>query len=286
MDKLQKRIRKLKNPSMVGFCFDKNQIPANYLEATPTLHEAYLQYSKDLLSALKELVPAVRFSFGSFALYGAEGLQTLDRLLNFAKEQEFYVLLDAPEMWSVSQAEITAKALMENWQFDGLFLSSYMGSDVIKPLMEAFGKNDVDLFIAVRTANKSASEIQDLLTGTRYVYTAAADTAKRLGEGSVDRCGYSRIATVGPATSADVLRTLRSKYDEVFLLIDGYDYSGANAKNCSVAFDKLGHGAIACSDTAVVGAWREENSAKDAVALAVEAAERMKKNLTRYVTIL
>ena len=286
MDKLQKRIRKLKNPSMVGFCFDKNQIPANYLEATPTLHEAYLQYSKDLLSALKELVPAVRFSFGSFALYGADGLQTLDRLLNFAKEQEFYVLLDAPEMWSVSQAEITVKALMENWQFDGLFLSPYMGSDVIKPLMEAFGKNDVDLFIAVRTANKSASEIQDLLTGTRYVYTAAADTAKRLGEGSVDRCGYSRIATVGPATSADVLRTLRSKYDEVFLLIDGYDYSGANAKNCSVAFDKLGHGAIACSDTAVVGAWREENSAKDAVALAVEAAERMKKNLTRYVTIL
>lgn len=286
VDKLQKGIRKLKNPSMVGFGFDEKQIPASYLEAAATPCEAYLQYGKDLLSALKEVVPAVRFSFGSFALNGAEGMQTLGCLMGFAREQGFYVLLDAPEIWSASQAEIEAKLLTENWQFDGLFLSPFGGSDIIKPFAETFGKYDIDLFIAVRTANKSASELQDLLTGSRYVYTAAADIAKRLGEGYVGRCGYSRIGAVGPATSADILRTLRSKYGEVFLLIDGYDYSGANAKNCSFAFDKLGHGAIACSDTAIVGAWREETGEGDAVTLAVQAAQKMKKNLTRYVTVL
>jgi len=78
---------------------------------------------------------------------------------------------------------------------------------------------------------------------------------------------------------------LRSKYPEMFLLVDGYDYSGANAKNCSFAFDRLGHGAIVCAGSSIIGAWKEETEA-DPLAAAVSAVERMKKNLTRYVTIL
>ena len=72
----------------------------------------------------------------------------------------------------------------------------------------------------------------------------------------------------------------------MFLLLDGYDYPNANAKNCSFAFDKLGHGAAACAGVSVTAAWMEEDSENTYVTLAVEAAERMKKNLTRYVTIL
>ena len=139
----------------------------------------------------------------------------------------------------------------------------------------------------LRSANKSASEIQDLLTGSRLVYTAAADITKRLGEPLLGRCGYSRIAGVGPATSPDALLTLRNKYPNIFLLVDGCDYSGANAKNCALAFDKLGHGAIACAGDSVVAAWREADTYQiDAIALAIQAAERLKKNLNRYVTIL
>jgi orotidine-5'-phosphate decarboxylase len=136
----------------------------------------------------------------------------------------------------------------------------------------------------MRTANKSASEIQDLLTGTRLVYTVVADMAKRLGEDMIARCGYSRIAGVGPATSAETLQQLRAKYPTMFLLIDGYDYSGANAKNCSMAFDKFGHGAVACASDCVLSAWLDDSG--DPVELAVMAAERMKKNLTRYIDIL
>jgi len=71
------------------------------------------------------------------------------------------------------------------------------------------------------------------------------------------------------------------------VLIDGYDYSGANAKNCSYAFDKLGHGAIACAEEAILSAWKEDIVGDaDAIALSLQAAERMKKNLLRYITIL
>lgn len=278
IDRLQNQIRKLKNPSMVMFSLDYSQIPQAYGDA----EDGYCRYVEQLLVALKELVPAVRFSFGSFALCGARGLDMLSRLLNFSKEQGFYVLLDAPGFYSPREVELAAEALFNNWQFDGLVLECYLGSDVIKPFLNKL--SDKDLFVAVRTGNRSAQELQDLLTGSRLVYMAAADMVKRLGESHMGKCGYSQVAAIGPATSAESLRTLRSKNPNMFLLVDGFDYSGANGKNCSLAFDNLGHGAIVCAGSSIVAAWLEEDG--DAVSLAVQAAERMKKNLSRYIAIL
>ena len=68
---------------------------------------------------------------------------------------------------------------------------------------------------------------------------------------------------------------------------DGYDYPNANAKNCSFGFDKFGHGAAACGGNAIACAWKEgESDGSDFLEKAKAAAERMKKNLTRYVTVL
>lgn len=282
IDKLQNQIRKLKNPSIVMFSLDKAQIPPAYLERESHWIKAYCQYIGDLLQGLKGVVPGVRFNFGTFALMGTQGLETLSALLDLSGEQGYYILLDAPECYTPKDAELTANALFANWQFDGLVLGCYLGSDGIRPFLDRLGERD--LFVAVRTGNKSAPELQDLLTGSRLVHMAAADMVKRLGESRIGKCGYSQIACIGPATSAESLRTLRSKNPAMFLLIDGFDYSGANAKNCSLAFDNLGHGAVACAGSSIVAAWSEETG--DAVSLAVQAAERMKKNLTRYIAIL
>ena len=101
------------------------------------------------------------------------------------------------------------------------------------------------------------------------------------------KCGYSQVAAVGAASSADSLRAMRAKQKCLFLLLDGYDYPNANAKNCSFAFDNLGHGAVACAGSTVTAAWyHEELDSREYVSWATQAAERMKKNLTRYVTVL
>ncbi len=283
VDKLQNKIRKLKNPSMILFSLDSSVVPSGYQTSDNEIVN-YLQYAKALLTALKDTVPAVRFEFGAFAAAGTRGLEILAELLDAASSLEYYVLLDAPAIHTPNAADLVAGQLVHNWKFDGLLMNCYTGSDGVKPFVGQLASNEQDLFLVLRTANKSASEIQDLLAGTRLVYTVAADMAKRLGEDAIARCGYSRIAGVGPATSADTLQQLRTKYPAMFLLIDGYDYSGANAKNCSAAFDKFGHGAVACAADSVLGAWRDGSG--DPIELAVLAAEKMKKNLTRYIDIL
>ena len=65
------------------------------------------------------------------------------------------------------------------------------------------------------------------------------------------------------------------------------DYPNANAKNCAQGFDKFGHGAVVISGSAITGSWmQEEGENPDALVSAEAAAQRLKKNLNRYVTIL
>lgn len=290
IDKLQEKIRKMKNPSIVGFPVDMEKIPPHILSEEQNEILAYDRFCRELLDGLKGIVPAVRFSVSLFSLLGPDGLFLMSRMTEYAKKLDYYVLIDAPECFSKEGAEAAVKSFFSSkcpWQFDGLTVSAYAGSDVLKPYVQAAKSSNKDLFVVLRTANKSAAELQDLLTGSRLVHTAAADIAYRLGEPLVGRSGYSQVAGVGPANVADVLKKLRARYKSMFLLIDGYDYANANAKNCSYAFDKLGHGAIVCSGTGIVAAWHEEETdGTEFVASAVQAAERMKKNLSRYVTIL
>ncbi len=287
IDRLQEKIRKMKNPTVVNFSMLPEHIPQQIREEAESFLDAKERYCLALLAGLRDTVPAVRFSFASYALAGAEGLQSLVRILHKAKELDYYVLLEGMEALSSQDAESFAKIMMDKENplcFDGLILSAYIGSDALKPYLSLLKDSGKDLFVVVRTANKTAAELQDLLTGTRLMHMAKADMVNRFTQPLVGRCGYSQVAVMAGASSADSLRSLREKYKEIFLLLDGCDYPNANAKNCSYAFDKLGHGAAACAGLSILAAWQETEG--DSIELAVQAAQRLKKNLTRYITIL
>ena len=290
VDVLQEKIRKTKNPSMLELSLSVWEIPAHILESGVSKAEAYGVFCRELLEGLKGMVPAVRFGFGSFALLGAEGMTELSKCLNAAKALGYYVALDAPEVLSPAMAEYAAQMLLgkdREYACDGVFLSGYLGSDAIKPFLPYCKEGKKDVFVVTRTANKSAPELQDLLAGSRLVHGVAADHVNRYGADTAGKFGYTRVGILAAASSAQSLRELRSKYPKLFMVLDGYDYPNANAKNCSFAFDKFGHGAVACSGTGIACAWKQgESDGTDYLDHAKAAAERMRKNLTRYVTVL
>ena len=281
VDVLQEKIRKMKNPSVLVLEAYNELLPPEFQE------QGIGAYYQTLLQQLKSVIPAVRFGFGSFAMLGGAGLDTLSALSKTAGELGYYVLLDVPEVLSAMSAANIAETLSREdcpWHWDGLVIGAYLGSDILKAFLPLC-KQGKALFPVVRTGNKSAPEIQDLLTGARLVHTAAADIISRQGEAVMGRCGYSQVGALAGASNANSLKTLRGKYKSMFLLLDGYDYPNANAKNCSFAFDALGHGAAACAGVSIAGAWQTTEE-EDPLAAALEAAERMRKNLTRYITVL
>ncbi len=290
IDRLQDKIRKTKNPSILDFDITRQQLPPHLLMSEGTFEKAYTRFCMELMDGLRGLIPAVKFNFGSFALLGTEGLIALTRVLEHAKTTGYYVVLELPDALSAQRAQSNAELIFDErdlWPCDAVLLSSYIGSDGIKPYAAKLEMSGKALFVVVRTANRSAVEIQDLLTGGRNVFDAKADIVNRFKNTQATKSGYDRVALVGPASSAPVLRKLREKYKNLFLMVDGYDYPNANAKNCAEAADKFGHGVVVCGGTSITAAWQiAENDGTDYVADAKEAAERMKKNLTRYFTVL
>lgn len=281
IDFLQDKIRKLKNPTIIDFTMKQDHIPPHILEEEEHFCAAYARFCRELMEALKELVPAVRFSFTALALRD-DGVACLKQLMREAKELGYYVILDTPEILTPWNADIVADAV-DTLACDAVVISPYIGSDAMKSLVTACGECDKELFAVVRSANKTASELQDLLTGSRHVYDASAELVNRYCT-KFGKYGYASVGAVVSAGSPDSLRNFRTKYNRMFLLVDGLDYPSGNAKNCSFAFDRFGYGAVVCAGASVTCAWKEAEC--DHVAAAVQAAERVKKNLTRYFTVL
>ena len=287
--RLQEKIRRCKNPTLLHLELSEQMLPPEFLTQGSSLPRAFAAYSVALLEQLQGLIPAVRVGFAGYALMGTEGLNALSRVLETARGLGYYVILEVPDALTAEGARFQAENLftaVELWPFDSLLLSSYIGSDGIKPYATGLEKTDKGLFVVARTGNRSAGDVQDLLTGSRNVFEAVADLVCRYQGGAPNRSGYDRIGAVGTATSPAVLKKLREKYRSMFLLVDGYDLSGWG-KRCAEAFDALGHGAIVSVGRTITGAWTQsEYENRSAVEAAQEAAKRVKMNFARNFTVL
>lgn len=276
IDILQSKIRKLKNPTMLHLSRDASWLPQG---------RDFEESAAAVLEALRDILPAVRFCTGSFVLAGPEALAMQQQLMAKAKALGYYVAMDLPGLMNAEQLLCAGENLGQGsaWEYDALVASAWLGSDGWKGLTPLC-KEGKDIFVVVRSANRSAPELQDLITGGRLVHLAAADQVNRQGLELVGKYGYSAVGAVASATAADINRNLRSKYPGVFLLVEGCDWRGGNAKNCSYAFDKLGHGAVVCAGSSILSAWKDgEDTLEEA---ARKAALRVKKNILNYIQIL
>lgn len=288
IDALQNKIRKKKNPAALVLSPVPDQIPEPYLqEGQGNAAQAAGDYCCALLGGLREIVPAVRVNAGAFQLLGPGGTEQMIRVLKKADEMGYYVILDWMRMETPAEAKAASERILKEECFpcDGVVISGYAGTDCMKHWFKAAGQKK-DVYVVVKTANKSGAELQDLQSGGRMLFTASADLVGRLGESAMERCGYSRLAVMAGAYSAGSLKTLRERYPRLFLLVDGLDETGCNAKNASNAFDRVGHGALVCAGKSIFAAWKDAETGLDPIAAAAEAAERMKRNLARYVTVL
>lgn len=287
IDVLQEKIRKLKNPFVLDLTLPIQELPPHLLALEGSAAKAYGRFCTELMGRLKGIVPGVRVSMTPFLLLGSEGMEQQKQVMHAAATLNLYTALEAPQILSAMMASAVADTVFEWGDCDGVILPVYPGTDCIKPFLPYCTKAQKDLFCVVRTSNKSAPELQDLLTGSRLVHTAAADLVSSLGADTLGRCGYARVAVMAGASSAESLRTLRSKYPKVFLLLDDMDYSCCNTKICASAFDRFGHGAAVCVGPTITTAWKQAGTdGTDYLEHAAAAAERLKKNLSRYVSVL
>lgn len=305
IDVLQEKIRKMKNPVMFGLDPYLPILPRHIVREafeengqTPKAAAlAYYRFCTELLDTLSDTVPAVKLQSACFEALGAEGIGQMQRISKYAKEKGYYVLMDSMRGDVGNVAEIYAQAMFGTvsigeeahrlYDCDALTVNSYLGSDGVKPFLPYCKKDGKNIFLLLKTSNKSSREVQDLLSGDRVVYTAMADLAMRWSEGMFGRHGYSEIGAVVGATFPQTMKLLREKYDRLFFLVPGYGAQGGTARNVQFAFDRFGHGAVISASRSIICAWQQTGSdGTDYLDRAKEAALKMKADIGKYVSIL
>ena len=299
LDRLIEKIVQTQNPTVVGLDPKLEYVPAfikeeyfekygNTLEAAA---KALLAFNKGLIDQLYDIVPAVKPQCAYYEMYGWQGVKTLAKTMEYAREKGMFVITDGKrndigttmEAYAIGHlGEVSVNGeKIEPFMGDALTVNGYLGSDGINPLLQICSQRDKGIFVLAKTSNPSSGELQDQLIDGKPVYEAMGNMCEAWGAAVPGKYGYSGVGAVVGATYPKQLEELRTALPHTFFLVPGYGAQGGGAKDVSYAFDKKGLGAIVNSSRGIICAYKKEGCDEhDYAGAARREALRMKADIT------
>lgn len=304
-DVLQEKIIRMKNPTVVGLDPKPEYVPehirkASYEQFGETFEgaaDAIFQFNKGLIDALCDIVPAVKPQSAYYERLGWPGMSMLEKTIRYAHEKGMYVIAD------IKRGDIgsTAAAYAEGWlsgariedqtfkSFDAdcVTLNGYMGSDSIKPFLEAAKGEDKCAFVLVKTSNPGSGELQDVKAADgRTVYEVMGELNESIAAGTEGKYGFTMAGAVTGATYPQQIQDLRARLPHTFFLVPGYGAQGGTAADVKHAFNAQGHGAIVNSSRGIMCAWKKTGGdGHDFAQAARNAALAMRDDIAQFVTV-
>ena len=304
-DVLQEKIREKKNPTVAGLDARIEYVPEHIRKAAFAQYgvglkgacEAIWQFNVGLIDALCDVVPAVKPQSAYYENLGWQGMEMLERTIRYAKEKGLFVIAD------IKRGDIgsTATAYAEGWlsgapiegqvfkSFDAdcVTLNGYMGSDSIKPFLEAAKGEDKCAFVLVKTSNPGSGELQDVKAADgRTIYEVMGELNEQIAAGTEGKYGFTMAGAVTGATYPQQIQDLRARLPHTFFLVPGYGAQGGTAADVKYAFNEKGHGAIVNSSRGIMCAWKKTGGdGHDFKEAARNAAIAMRDDIAQFVTV-
>ena len=215
MDVLIEKIKEYDNPTVIGVDTRYEMVPDcvknKYSKDIKGMCAAMLEYSKSLIDATSDIIPAVKLQSAYFEMYGVEGIKLYKEMIEYCKEKGMVVMADVKRgdigstSAGYSRAYLGKNIINEKeesiFDVDFATVNPYMGSDCVNPFVEDCKKYDKGIFVLVKTSNKSSGELQDLkLENGKTVYEEVASLVNKWGEDLIGENGYSSISSVVGAT--------------------------------------------------------------------------------------
>lgn len=299
IDLLIDKIKETNNPTVIGVDTRYELVPEcvrnKYSKDITGMCEAMLEYSKALIDATYDIIPAVKLQSAYFEMYGIEGIKLYKEMINYCKSKDMIVMADVKRGDIGSTSAGYSKAYLGrntiNEKEEGIFdvdfatVNPYMGSDCVIPFVEDCKKYDKGIFVLVKTSNKSSGELQDLKTEDgEEVYKKVAKLVNKWGEELIGEYGYSSVSSVVGATYPKQLKELRKLMPHSYFLIPGYGAQGGKAEDIALGFDENGLGGIVNATRSLMCAyksdlWKDKFEEKDYAKATRAEAIRMKDEL-------
>ncbi len=265
---------------------------AEFGETFEAVGDAIWRYNRKLIDAVADLVPAVKPQIAMYEQFGIPGLEAYIKTTRYAEEKGLLVIGDAKrgDIGSTSAAYASAHLGMvrigsseaEAFGTDFLTVNPYLGTDGVKPFVDACNEFKKGIFVLVKTSNPSSGEFQDRLIDGRPLYEHVAEKVIEWGASSMDG-DYSNVGAVVGATYPEVGERLRKLMPKAYILVPGYGAQGGKGSDLKVFFNSDGLGAIINSSRGIIAAYKQEKYASYGEAGFADAARAavldMKKDI-------
>ncbi len=248
----------------------KQEAFSQYGETLEGAAEAIWQYNKAIVDATYDLIPAVKPQIAMYEQYGIPGLIAFKKTVDYCKEHDLIVIGDVKrgDIGSTSAAYANAhlgKVRIGNnicTPFDEDFatVNPYLGTDGIKPFIDACNDNDKGIFVLVKTSNPSSGEFQDRLIDGNPLYEWVGERVNLWGKDSMDG-EYSNVGAVVGATYPEMGSLLRKVMPKAYILVPGYGAQGGKASDLAPYFNADGLGAIVNSSRGIIAAYKSDRYA-------------------------
>lgn len=261
IDQLIEGIKSKKNPCIVGIDPEWSKIPECYKVDMVSEAETTLQWAKDVIDAVADIVPAVKPQMAFFEVFGAEGVRAHQQVVQYAHDKGLVVVDDSKrnDIGNTARAYAYAHLAKDGpINADLMTVSPFLGTDSIQSFIDVAIKHEKGIFVLVKTSNPSSVEISEATNAhgekirdwlARYVHT--------IGKTCVGKYGYSNIGAVVGATFPEEAQLLRSTMKNNFFLVPGFGAQGGGAKDVVPCFNEDGLGAIVNSSRGVLYKYLE-----------------------------
>jgi orotidine-5'-phosphate decarboxylase len=240
---------------------------ARYGSTAQAAAEAIWQFNRAIIDAVHDLVPAVKPQMAFYARYGAEGMRTFARTIDYARQAGLLVIADAKCNDIGPTADAYAEAFLgggsalpqtpaSDFAADALTVNAYLGYEGIQPFVARARQYGKGLFVLVKTSNASSGELQDLPINGRPLYEHLGSMVASWGQDCCGACGYSAVGAVVGATYPEQARRLRALMPHTVFLVPGYGAQGATAADVVGCFDRQGRGALVAASRSLIFAYR------------------------------
>ncbi len=293
-DRLSAAVQKKKSAVCVGLDPVFDRLPPSIREGLDLSDplEAGAQAIETFCRRVCELVAddaaTVKLQMAYFERFGPPGMRAARNVALAARELGLIVIGDIKRGDIGSTVGAFADAYFgetrvgdvsaEAFPWDAVTLSPYMGSDSIRPFLDACRDRGKGLYVLVRTSNPSSKEIQELPSDGSPVFHHVARLVDEWGREYRGASGFSSVGAVVGATFPRELAEARERMPHTPFLVPGVGAQGATAADVSAAFDSAGDGAVVNSSRGILYAYEkgEPGDWEDAV---VQATRRLRDEL-------
>ena len=168
--RLLEQCEKTNNRLCIGLDVDPDKLPAN-IKGFQSIED----FVKDLIDSTIDFCPVYKPNLAFYERFGSKGIALLENLVKHIGERAI-TIADGKRGDIGNTSNHYADAMFNEFGFDSITISPYMGEDSINPFIQNRSKG---AFVLCLTSNKSADDFQMIKNNETPLYECVAKKVQR-----------------------------------------------------------------------------------------------------------